>query len=91
MLSKFSKISVVALWALLSANVYAEDDQAIKFDPEVGRGGQPTPLEDASEFRVCADKDNLPYSNDKLEGFENKIAELIASDLGKKSNIPVLV
>lgn len=84
MLSKIRKISVVALWALLSANVYAEDSQEIKFDPEVGRGGQPVPEENAGEFRVCADKDNLPYSNDKLEGFENKIAELIANDLGKK-------
>jgi mxaJ protein len=40
--------------------------------------------ENPDEFRVCADKDNLPYSNDKMEGFENKIAELIAKDLGKQ-------
>jgi mxaJ protein len=33
-------------------------------------------------LRVCGDPDNLPYSNDKLEGFENKIAAVIASDLG---------
>lgn len=33
-------------------------------------------------FRVCADANNLPYSNDKLEGFENKIASLFAKDLG---------
>jgi len=33
-------------------------------------------------FRVCADPNNLPYSNDKLEGFENKIASLFAKDLG---------
>jgi mxaJ protein len=37
---------------------------------------------DAKEFRVCADPDNLPFSNQKLEGFENKIARLIADDLG---------
>src|SRR3546814_11972752 len=35
-----------------------------------------------TRLRVCADPGNLPYSNDKGEGFENKIAELIASDLG---------
>src|SRR5437867_11806234 len=35
-----------------------------------------------SAFRVCADPNNLPYSNDKLEGFENKIAALFAKDLG---------
>jgi mxaJ protein len=35
-----------------------------------------------ASFRVCADPNNLPYSNDRLEGFENKIAALFASDLG---------
>jgi quinoprotein dehydrogenase-associated probable ABC transporter substrate-binding protein len=33
-------------------------------------------------LRVCADPDNLPFSNDKGEGFDNKIAALIATDLG---------
>jgi mxaJ protein len=33
------------------------------------------------ELRVCADPDNFPFSNQRLEGFENKIAEVIASDL----------
>jgi len=32
------------------------------------------------QFRVCADPENLPFSNQKLEGFENKIAELLAKD-----------
>ena len=34
-------------------------------------------------FRVCADPDNLPFSNQKMEGFENKIADVIARDLGR--------
>jgi len=34
------------------------------------------------ELRVCGDPDNLPFSNKKLEGFENKIAEVIAKELG---------
>ena len=33
-------------------------------------------------FRVCADPNNLPFSNSKGEGFENKIAELFAKELG---------
>ena len=33
-------------------------------------------------LRVCADPNNLPFSNDKGEGFENKIAALLARDLG---------
>jgi mxaJ protein len=32
-------------------------------------------------LRVCADPDNLPFSNARLEGFENKIAALVAKDL----------
>jgi quinoprotein dehydrogenase-associated probable ABC transporter substrate-binding protein len=33
------------------------------------------------ELRVCADPNNLPFSNQKLEGFENKLAGLIADEL----------
>lgn len=33
-------------------------------------------------LRVCADPDNLPFSNEKAEGFENRIAEQLARDLG---------
>jgi mxaJ protein len=35
----------------------------------------------ARELRVCADPNNLPFSNAKLEGFENRIAEVVARDL----------
>jgi quinoprotein dehydrogenase-associated probable ABC transporter substrate-binding protein len=38
---------------------------------------------DAKQFRVCADPENLPFSNQKMEGFENRIAEVVAKDLGK--------
>lgn len=37
---------------------------------------------DRSKLRVCADPGNLPYSDDQGGGFENKIAELLAKDLG---------
>ncbi|MFQ5889793.1 MAG: substrate-binding domain-containing protein [Gemmatimonadota bacterium] len=33
-------------------------------------------------FRVCADPNNLPFSNRREEGFENKLAEMIAAELG---------
>ncbi len=36
----------------------------------------------ARELRVCADPNNLPFSNEAGEGFENKLANLIAADLG---------
>lgn len=39
---------------------------------------------DQKDFRVCADPNNLPFSNHKQEGFENKIAELLAAALGSQ-------
>lgn len=33
------------------------------------------------ELKVCADPDNLPFSNRASEGFDNKIAEILAADL----------
>jgi quinoprotein dehydrogenase-associated probable ABC transporter substrate-binding protein len=41
-------------------------------------------LVDPKVLRVCADPNNLPFSNDKGQGFENKIAELFAAKLGKR-------
>jgi mxaJ protein len=35
-------------------------------------------------LRVCADPNNLPFSNRRLEGFENRIAELVARELSAK-------
>jgi len=37
--------------------------------------------EPRSVLRVCADPNNLPFSNQRGEGFENKIAALVARDL----------
>ncbi|HEV7425523.1 MAG TPA: substrate-binding domain-containing protein [Thermoanaerobaculia bacterium] len=35
-------------------------------------------------LRVCADPNNLPYSNQKQQGFENEIASLVARDLNAR-------
>ena len=43
---------------------------------------QTSDLVDRTSLRVCADPANLPFSTKKKEGFENKIAELIAEELG---------
>lgn len=37
----------------------------------------------AAEFRVCADPNNLPFSDRSGAGFENKLAELIARESGE--------
>src|SRR6201995_5680847 len=41
-------------------------------------------LVDPKVLRVCADPRNLPFSNEKGEGFENKLAEFLAAKLQKK-------
>ena len=33
-------------------------------------------------LRVCSDPNNMPFSNQQREGFENKIADLLARELG---------
>jgi quinoprotein dehydrogenase-associated probable ABC transporter substrate-binding protein len=43
---------------------------------------QTADIVDRSQLRVCADPANIPFSNEKGEGFENKIAELLAKEMG---------
>ncbi|HEY6643199.1 quinoprotein dehydrogenase-associated putative ABC transporter substrate-binding protein [Povalibacter sp.] len=44
----------------------------------------PSAKDPESVLRVCADPNNLPLSNDRGEGYENRIAEELARDLGRK-------
>ena len=43
-----------------------------------------TTEKDVAALRVCSDPNNLPFSNAQGEGFENRIAQLVASDLHEK-------
>ena len=73
-------------WLLMSLAVVAltltQQDQSRAQVPE----GTDLSIElvDPNVFRVCADPRNLPFSNEKGEGFENKLAELFAEKLQKK-------
>jgi quinoprotein dehydrogenase-associated probable ABC transporter substrate-binding protein len=49
-----------------------------------GAGEEGLELVDQNALRVCSDPNNLPFSNDKGEGFENKLAELFAEKLDRK-------
>lgn len=42
---------------------------------------QTADLVDRTALKVCADPSNLPFSDEKKEGFENKIAELLGANL----------
>ena len=48
--------------------------------PGLGAGAE---LVDPDALRVCADPRNLPFSDEKGDGFENKIARLLGEKLGK--------
>lgn len=51
-----------------------------------GCHGNPSKLDEdpplPKQLRVCADPNNLPFSNEQAQGFENEIATLLARDLG---------
>ena len=48
-------------------------------------GFNPTPARPASPdlLRACGDPNNLPYSNARLEGFENELIAIVAHELGR--------
>jgi len=50
--------------------------------PHGGGAGAAAADKDKSVLRVCGDPNNMPFSNENLEGIENKIATVIAKDLG---------
>jgi mxaJ protein len=79
--SKMNKLLII-LWLSLTAQWCLAGEAEEYLDS--GAPGLPMATEEPGVFRVCAPKDNLPFSNENGEGFENKIAELIAKDLGKK-------
>jgi quinoprotein dehydrogenase-associated probable ABC transporter substrate-binding protein len=45
---------------------------------------QTADIVDRSALKVCADPNDLPFSDEKKRGFENKIAEVVGSALGLK-------
>jgi quinoprotein dehydrogenase-associated probable ABC transporter substrate-binding protein len=48
--------------------------------------GPSVELVDPKVFRVCADPNNLPFSNEQGAGFENKLAELFARKLNETTS-----
>ena len=82
----FKKLMLSLILASVAAsNVWAIEDSEIPvINPDEGRIGEVRRVEDPTEFKVCADPDNMPYSNLKQEGFEDKIAAVLAQELGKK-------
>ncbi len=74
--SRFGRMVQVALaMALAPLSVLAQG-------AGLGAAGE---LVDPDVFRVCADPSSMPSSDQSGEGFENKLAELVAAKTGRKS------
>ena len=67
--------ALMALAAILPSHVLAQG-------AGLGAAGE---LVDPDVLRVCADPSNMPMTDESGEGFENKLAELLAKKLGRKS------
>lgn len=85
--SKLARWSAVVMLTAASAaglgpsrRASAQAPTHIEVPIEVGT----VPPADASELRVCSDPNNLPFSNRRGAGFENRIAELLARDAGRR-------
>src|SRR3954470_615887 len=62
------------LLSLRAATALAQNDCCVGLQ-------EPAPQTEKRILRVTADPNNLPFSNERHEGFENKIAELLAREL----------
>ena len=72
------------IWTAVAIVALASCAAARAQQPPPGGDNLGLELVDPKVLRVCADPANVPFSNEKGEGFENKIAELLADKLGKR-------
>ncbi|MER8394261.1 substrate-binding domain-containing protein [Mesorhizobium sp. M1340] len=68
-------LPILGALALLPSNVLAQN-------AGLGAAGE---LVDPNILRVCADPSNMPFTDKNGQGFENKLAELVAKKTGRKS------
>lgn len=78
------QLGLIVLLAVTVNVGHAAAPDIPSLNPDEGRIGEIRRVVDESEFKVCADPENMPYSTSKQEGFEDKIAQVLANDLGKK-------
>jgi len=74
-------VAAIPLAVKRHAAVAAPTEIVVKAE---GMPAMPATAPSARLLRVCADPNNLPFSNEQGEGFENKIAELMARRLGRQ-------
>src|SRR5258705_442096 len=72
--SRCSSVTVIA-------RIFAAWTLAVSACGMVAAQDQDEPFVKPRALKVCDDPNNLPFSNDKGEGFENKISEMLARNL----------
>ncbi|NUZ06757.1 substrate-binding domain-containing protein [Piscinibacter koreensis] len=77
-LGRVLALAVACAAALSAPGARAADAPAADAPAAAASDGAPQP----ARLRVCADPDNLPFSRADRSGFENRIAQMIADDLG---------
>ncbi len=82
MLKQVQKIGIIASFLFASnLSMAAAIDEIPPLNPDEGRPGEQARVPSLDEFVVCTDPDNMPFSNNKQEGFEDKIAAVLAEDM----------
>ena len=82
-MSIWFRLAVCVAPAVLAGTVAVAQMIQPETAPGAPQSQGPFELVDPKVFRVCADPHNLPYSDTNGAGFENRIAELFAKELGK--------
>jgi len=77
-------LPALALLVVVSARSSWIDVAAAAPSRPVIQGAPRHPTPGTRHLRVCADPNNLPFSNRKGEGFENRIAALVAREMGAR-------
>lgn len=80
MFSRFLSLALIAGFSWACAN-HPSEQAAVADKHYIEPPKQQKIPASETALRVCADPNNLPFSNDKGAGFENKIADLIAADM----------
>jgi quinoprotein dehydrogenase-associated probable ABC transporter substrate-binding protein len=82
-MSVWIRLAICVAPAVLAGTVVVAQITQPETAPGASQSQGPFELVDTKVFRVCADPHNLPYSDTNGAGFENRIAELFAKELGK--------
>jgi quinoprotein dehydrogenase-associated probable ABC transporter substrate-binding protein len=81
--AKLKKITYAIAIAIASFSAPVLAEKMDQTTPDVAADiTVPAAIKKMGSLRICADPGNMPLSNDKGEGFENKIATIIAEGMG---------